>query len=39
MTGPNLSDWALKHKSFMVFCMVLLGLAGAAARLRQWAGV
>jgi len=28
MTGPNLSDWALKHRSFMVFAMLAITAAG-----------
>ncbi|HUO54239.1 MAG TPA: efflux RND transporter permease subunit [Rhodoblastus sp.] len=28
MTGPNLSDWALKHRSFIVFAMVAIIIAG-----------
>ena len=28
MIGPNLSDWALKHRSFMVFAMLAITLAG-----------
>ena len=28
MIGPNLSDWALKHRSFMVFAMIAITLAG-----------
>jgi multidrug efflux pump len=26
--GPNLSDWALKHRSFIVFAMIAITLAG-----------
>jgi multidrug efflux pump subunit AcrB len=29
--GPNLSEWALKHRSFVVFCMIAASLAGASA--------
>ena len=28
MTGPNLSDWALKHRSFIVFAMLAIVVAG-----------
>ena len=28
MIGPNLSDWALKHRSFMVFAMLAIVVAG-----------
>jgi multidrug efflux pump len=28
VTGPNLSDWALKHRSFIVFTMIAIGIAG-----------
>src|SRR5271165_6572664 len=28
MIGPNLSDWALKHRSFMVFAMLAIIIAG-----------
>ena len=28
MIGPNLSDWALKHRSFMVFTMLAIVVAG-----------
>jgi len=28
MMGPNLSDWALKHRSFMVFAMIAITVAG-----------
>ena len=24
MIGPNLSDWALKHRSFIVFAMIAI---------------
>jgi multidrug efflux pump subunit AcrB len=26
--GPNLSDWALKHRSFIVFAMIAISIAG-----------
>ncbi len=29
--GPNLSEWALKHRSFIVYCMIACVLAGASA--------
>src|SRR5581483_5848138 len=29
MHGPNLSEWALGHKSFILFLIIALGLAGA----------
>jgi multidrug efflux pump len=29
--GLNLSEWALKHRSFVVYCMLAASLAGAAA--------
>jgi len=29
--GPNLSDWALKHRSFIVFAMIAITLAGLAS--------
>jgi multidrug efflux pump len=28
MTGHNLSEWALKHKSFVVYLMLMFGIAG-----------
>jgi len=28
MIGPNLSDWALKHRSFIVFAMLAITIAG-----------
>ncbi|MCW2282738.1 multidrug efflux pump subunit AcrB [Rhodoblastus acidophilus] len=28
MTGPNLSDWALKHRSFVIFAMIAIVVAG-----------
>ena len=31
MSGLNLSDWALKHRSFIVFIMVAVTLAGVAS--------
>jgi len=29
MTGPNLSDWALRHRSLIVFFMIICAAAGA----------
>ncbi len=34
MTGPNLSEWALKHRSFIVFTMVAVVIAGLASYFR-----
>jgi multidrug efflux pump subunit AcrB len=31
MTGPNLSDWALRHRSFTVFLMIVVSAAGLAS--------
>ena len=31
MTGPNLSEWALKHRSFTIFLMIVVTLAGLAS--------
>ena len=31
MSGLNLSDWALKHRSFIVFLMIAVTLAGVAS--------
>ena len=31
MTGPNLSDWALKHRSFIVFAMISIVIAGLSS--------
>ena len=28
MIGPNLSDWALKHRSFVIFAMIAIVVAG-----------
>src|SRR5215471_21300652 len=30
MTGPNISEWALRHRAFVTFSMVLLFLSGIA---------
>ena len=27
MIGPNLSDWALKHRSFIIFAMIAIVVA------------
>ncbi len=34
MTGPNLSDWALKHRSFIVFAMIAIVVAGLMSYFR-----
>ncbi len=34
MTGPNLSEWALKHRSFVIFMMIAVTLAGLASYFR-----
>ncbi|MDB5543227.1 MAG: Multidrug efflux pump subunit AcrB [Hyphomicrobiales bacterium] len=34
MIGPNLSDWSLKHRSFVVFMMITIVIAGLASFLR-----
>lgn len=34
MTGPNLSAWALAHRSFVSFIMVLAAVAGALSYMR-----
>src|SRR4051794_31545707 len=31
MTGPNLSDWALRHRSFTVFLMIVVTAAGLSS--------
>jgi multidrug efflux pump len=31
MTGPNLSEWALKHRAFTVFLMIVVTAAGLAS--------
>lgn len=31
MTGPNLSAWVLKHRSFTIFLMVVVSLAGLSS--------
>ena len=32
--GPNLSEWALRHRSFVIYCMIASILAGAASYTR-----
>lgn len=34
MIGPNLSDWALKHRSFIVFAMIAIVAAGLSSYYR-----
>ncbi|MFZ0070268.1 MAG: efflux RND transporter permease subunit, partial [Xanthobacteraceae bacterium] len=34
MIGPNLSEWALKHRSFTVFLMIVVTVGGLASYLR-----
>jgi AcrB/AcrD/AcrF family len=34
MIGPNLSDWALKHRSFVIFAMIAVTIAGLASYFR-----
>ena len=34
MIGPNLSDWALKHRSFIVFTMIAITLGGLTSYFR-----
>ena len=34
MIGPNLSDWALKHRSFIIFAMIAIVAAGLASYFR-----
>ncbi len=34
MTGPNLSEWALKHRSFTIFLMMVVTVAGLASYFR-----
>jgi len=31
MSGINLSEWALKHRSFMIYCMIAVTIAGLGA--------
>ncbi len=35
MRGFNLSEWALKHQSFVFFLMLMFGAAGLASFLRM----
>jgi multidrug efflux pump len=32
--GPNLSDWALKHRSFIIFAMIAIVIAGVSSYFR-----
>jgi multidrug efflux pump len=34
MVGPNLSEWALRHQSFILFLIVALGIAGVYSYLK-----
>ena len=34
MIGPNLSDWALRHRSFVIFAMIAITIAGLASYFR-----
>ena len=34
MIGPNLSDWALKHRSFIIFTMIAIVTAGLSSYFR-----
>ncbi len=34
MTGPNLSEWALAHRSFVIFAMIAVTLAGLVSYFR-----
>jgi multidrug efflux pump len=34
VTGPNLSEWALKHRSFVIFMMIAVTVAGVASYFR-----
>ncbi len=34
MTGPNLSEWALKHRSFVIFMMIAVTIGGLASYFR-----
>ena len=34
MTGPNLSEWALKHRSFVIFAMIAVTIAGLVSYFR-----
>jgi multidrug efflux pump len=34
VTGPNLSEWALKHRSFVIFAMIAVTIAGLVSYFR-----
>ena len=34
MTGPNLSEWALKHRSFTIFLMIVVTIGGLTSYFR-----
>jgi multidrug efflux pump subunit AcrB len=34
VTGPNLSEWALTHRSFVIFAMIAVTIAGLASYIR-----
>jgi multidrug efflux pump subunit AcrB len=34
MIGPNLSEWALKHRSFIIFTMIAIAIAGLSSYFR-----
>ncbi len=38
MSGVNLSEWALKHRSFMIYCMIVVIIAGLSSYLRLGRG-
>ena len=38
MSGVNLSEWALKHRSFMIYCMIVVVIAGLSSFLRLGRG-
>ncbi|MCW5621948.1 MAG: efflux RND transporter permease subunit, partial [Burkholderiales bacterium] len=38
MRGPNLSEWALRHQSFILFLIIALAVAGAYSYLRLGQG-
>jgi multidrug efflux pump subunit AcrB len=38
MSGLNLSKWALEHKSFMIYCMIAVTIAGLASYFRLGRG-
>jgi multidrug efflux pump subunit AcrB len=31
MTGPNLSEWVLKHRSFTIFLMIVVSIGGLSS--------